>query len=141
MIKRELARNPELKNENWSRFLPQFKSSNKGPKKKPKKVKKEYTPFPPPPQERKIDKLLESGEYFMTEQDKQKKKQQEIEKKRAEAKVRREDKRARAFVPPKESQPGQTKPIKKKNKNSDEANIGIDLDALRSKVKKLNKNV
>lgn len=48
MIKRELKKNPELKDEDWQRFLPKFKNRNVK-RKKPAKitVKKEYTPFPP----------------------------------------------------------------------------------------------
>jgi len=70
MIKRELAKDPQLVNENWDRFLPKFKKNNP-PKKKQKKIeKKEYTPFPPPQQQSKIDFLLESGEYFLGESQK-----------------------------------------------------------------------
>ena len=54
LIKRELQKNPVLKNEDWSRFLPKFKKKNVK-RKKPKqtnkqklgKKKKEYSPFPP----------------------------------------------------------------------------------------------
>eukprot|EP00733_Pompholyxophrys_punicea_P000402 Pompholyxophrys_punicea_v1_NODE_110_length_3422_cov_27.309177.p1 type:complete len:232 gc:universal NODE_110_length_3422_cov_27.309177:1165-470(-) len=64
MIQRELAKDPALKNEDWSRFLPQFKrkkvpsnvNDNKG-----KKEEKPYTPFPPPQQPSKIDLQLEMG--------------------------------------------------------------------------------
>jgi len=46
MIKKELANNPELANEDWNRFLPKFKARNV--KRKNKSIqKKEYTPFPP----------------------------------------------------------------------------------------------
>lgn len=50
MIKRELAKDDKLKNENWDRFLPQFKKMNvkkKDAVKKTREPKKEYTPFPP----------------------------------------------------------------------------------------------
>ncbi|ORX53120.1 ribosomal RNA assembly protein mis3 [Hesseltinella vesiculosa] len=68
MIKRELAKDPKLANESWDRFLPQFKKRNIKSKKpaqatQPKK-KKEYTPFPAAQEPSKIDKQLESGEYF-----------------------------------------------------------------------------
>jgi ribosomal RNA assembly protein len=66
MIKQELAKDPKLKNESWDRFLPKFKSKNASKqKKKPKKAEKPYTPFPPEQQERKVDKLIETGEYFI----------------------------------------------------------------------------
>merc|ERR1711994_905117 len=70
-IKRELAKDPELKNENWERFLPKFEHKNlskrKQPFKKKDKSKKPYTPFPPPMPESKLDKELASGEYFLKE--------------------------------------------------------------------------
>lgn len=100
MIKRELERNPKLKNENWDRFLPNFKPKNVPKKKSTKKVKKPYTPFPPPPTESKIDKLLESGEYFLKEDEKQKRKKKVKEDKQKEAKIKREAKRNMAFIPP-----------------------------------------
>ena len=55
MIKRELAKDPALKEENWERFLPKFKKKNVK-RKKPavQKKKKDYTPFPPPQQPRKV---------------------------------------------------------------------------------------
>lgn len=56
MIKKELAKDPELRNENWERFIPKFKSKNISKRKQPKKkrVKKPYTPFPPPQPESKV---------------------------------------------------------------------------------------
>ena len=57
MIKKELAKDPNLKNEPWDRFLPKFKSKNLSKRKKPqkKREKKEYTPFPPPQPESKVN--------------------------------------------------------------------------------------
>lgn len=80
MIMRELANDENLKNENWDRFLPKFKKKNVQ-RKKPKiqKKKKVYTPFPPAPVPSKLDKEIETGEYFMKEHErkalKKKKKQ------------------------------------------------------------------
>ena len=104
MLKRELANDPQLKNENWERFLPKFHKKNLSKRKKPMKirVKKEYCPFPPPIQERKVDKLLESGQYFMTEKEKVERKMKERRERQSTAAQKRRDKREEAFIPPKE---------------------------------------
>ncbi|XP_072754854.1 KRR1 small subunit processome component homolog [Anoplolepis gracilipes] len=109
MIKRELAKNPKLKNENWERYLPKYSSKTISKRKEPKKkkVKKPYTPFPPPQQESKLDKEMASGEYFLKEEQKRAKKRKELEAKHEEANKRRQERRAQAFVPPEE------KPVQK----------------------------
>lgn len=63
-----------MKDENWDRFLPNYKkkiTSNKAGKKKAIKEKKEYTPWAPEPTKRKEDYLLETGEYFLTKDEKE----------------------------------------------------------------------
>jgi ribosomal RNA assembly protein len=90
MIKRELQKNPDMANENWERFLPQFKKQNVKRKKvdpKDKKKKKEYTPFPPEQLPRKEDIAMATGEYFLSDKAKQR---QEKDKKR-EQKAERKD--------------------------------------------------
>ena len=77
MIKKELMKRPELANENWDRFLPQFKKRNVKRKKKvidKSKDEEEYNPFPPEQKPRKIDLELETGEYFANQGDDLKKK-------------------------------------------------------------------
>lgn len=78
MIKRELAKDPKLAEENWERFLPQFHKKNVQ-RKAPAKVssKKSYTPFPPAPEPSKVDKELESGEYFLNERERERRKKVE----------------------------------------------------------------
>jgi len=62
MIKKELAKDPNLASEDWSRFLPKFKKKTTSKRKKPLVVreKKTYTPFPPAPTLSKVDMQLES---------------------------------------------------------------------------------
>ncbi len=72
MIKRELAKNPELANENWDRFLPHFKKQNvKRKTQKGQRKAKKYSPFPPEQTLRKEDYQMMSGEYFLSEKDKE----------------------------------------------------------------------
>ncbi|XP_057336712.1 KRR1 small subunit processome component homolog [Microplitis mediator] len=130
MIKRELAKDPKLKNENWDRFLPKFKSKNISKRKQPlkKKEKKEYTPFPPPQAESKMDKQLASGEYFLTKEQKRAKQKKEIDEKHQEAEKKRQDRRQQAFVPPEESSDD------KKRKDVDAG--ALDVDKLKDKINK-----
>lgn len=76
MIKRELSKNDELKDANWDAYLPNYRkkvqsatTTKEAKKKKAYKMKpkKEFTPFPPAPVMSKIDKQIESGEYFIRE--------------------------------------------------------------------------
>ena len=85
MIKRELMKKPEMKNENWDRFLPNYQKHNVK-RKKIKKEKKEYNPFPNEQQPRKIDLLLQSGDYFFDEKNKNKKESNKKIKKKIENK-------------------------------------------------------
>ncbi|XVF47303.1 hypothetical protein PTKIN_Ptkin03bG0099100 [Pterospermum kingtungense] len=101
MMKKELEKDPALKNENWDRFLPKFKKKNVQTKKVKSKEKKPYTPFPPPQQPSKIDLELESGEYFLSEKKKLAKKWQEKQEKQAQKTTENKRKREEAFVPPK----------------------------------------
>src|SRR5438034_2186753 len=75
MIKRELAKDPALANESWDRFLPHFKRRTLSKRRKPFKItdksKKVYTPFPPPQQKSKVDLQMESGEFFLSKQAKE----------------------------------------------------------------------
>ncbi|KAJ6651423.1 hypothetical protein lerEdw1_020996 [Lerista edwardsae] len=133
MIKRELLKDPELRLQSWERFLPKFKHKNLNKRKEPKKknTKKEYTPFPPPQPESQIDKELASGEYFLKESQKKRKRVEEIKAKQAEAVSKRQEERNKAFIPPKEM------PAVKPKKASSETKI--DIDALKDKVKKAKK--
>jgi len=125
MLKRELVKNPKLKNENWERYLPKYNSKNISKRKEPKKKKekKPYTPFPPPQQESKLDKAMASGEYFLKEEQKRAKRRKEQEAKHEEATKKRQERRAQAFVPPEE------KPVENETTKTD-----IDIAEIKKKV-------
>jgi ribosomal RNA assembly protein len=83
MIRRELEKDENLKEENWERFLPQFKKRNEKRKKPTNnttgvatKKKKEKPLFPAPPLPRKEDIAMASGEYFLSEEARKDKKLQ-----------------------------------------------------------------
>ncbi|KXS98478.1 hypothetical protein AC578_2613 [Pseudocercospora eumusae] len=120
MIKRELAKDPELKNENWERFLPHFKKRNLAKRRKPfnvnDKSKKVYTPFPPPQEKSKVDLQIESGEYFLNNAAKERAKKERREDAMKEKMEERKKKREEAFEAPKED--GEKKK-KKKRKSED----------------------
>jgi len=128
MIKRELMKDPKLKNENWERFLPKFEHKNLSKRKQPlkKKEKKPYTPFPPAQTLSKVDKELETGEYFLKEQERKAKKSAEKKEKQAESEVKRKEKREQSFKPPNET----------KKKNMSNNSQDVDLNKLKAKVKK-----
>jgi len=87
MIRRELEKDPEMKEENWERFLPNFKKRNVQRKKlKIAKKKKSKDVFPPQQHPRKEDIQMETGEYFLNEQERESKKRFE----------RREDQKAKS---------------------------------------------
>ena len=103
MIKRELAKDESLKEENWDRFLPKFKKKNPPKKKKKSKSeKKDYTPFPPAQQPSKIDLQLESGEYFLSDAQKKLREKQERKRKETEKEAIKLSNQQKLYQPPKE---------------------------------------
>merc|ERR1712241_679044 len=124
MIKRELMKDPKLKNENWDRFLPKFEHKNLSKRKQPlkKREKKPYTPFPPAQPLSKVDKELETGEYFLKEAERKAEKKE----KQATAEGSRKDKREKSFKAPNEN--------KKKTVKAEQTDV--DISSLKAKVKK-----
>ncbi|TFY80631.1 hypothetical protein EWM64_g3381 [Hericium alpestre] len=125
MIKRELAKDPQLATESWDRFLPQFrkkhlrtsektakkhekletknearKAAGLAPDAASKPEKKVYTPFPPAQQPRKVDLQLESGEYFLKPHEKKRREERERREKQNETTAKRRAERAEVYVAP-----------------------------------------
>lgn len=141
MIKRELSKDPELKDQNWERFLPKFKKRNVKAKKTTKeKEKKTYTPFPPPQQPSKVDLQLESGEYFLSAEMKASKKWEAKKEKQSEKAAENKRKREAAFVPPKEEKRTTETSTKvdganQKDKFSSKTDVAAMAASLKSKMK------
>lgn len=134
MIKKELMKDENLRDQDWTRFMPRFESTSHS-KKKTKKVqkkKKEYTPFPPPQPESKIDKTIASGEYFVQQKAK-KRKQQLKEEKQKQKKQEREA----AFVAPEE---GSEKLFKSKKNKTDMLKQCEPKEMVASLKRKIKKN-
>lgn len=106
MVKRELEKNPKLAHEDWSKFLPKFKKSVKNTKhkKRPIVVKKDkdYSPFPNAPEKSKLDIEMETGQYFLSEEQKQQQKLQEIREQREKSVKENLKKRLQVYQAPKD---------------------------------------
>eukprot|EP00747_Dinoflagellata_sp_TGD_P212998 gnl/TRDRNA2_/TRDRNA2_86021_c0_seq1.p1 gnl/TRDRNA2_/TRDRNA2_86021_c0~~gnl/TRDRNA2_/TRDRNA2_86021_c0_seq1.p1 ORF type:complete len:408 (+),score=126.12 gnl/TRDRNA2_/TRDRNA2_86021_c0_seq1:58-1224(+) len=134
MIRRELEKDPELKDENWDRFLPHFKKRNIQRKKVKSKKKKSKELFPPQQQPRKEDLLMESGEYFLNEQERQTKKRlQRREDQQAKSAEKRRE-RAKEFEPPTPAVSGQKKKKRKGGADADNQEASGSTAALASKL-------
>ena len=148
MIKRELAKDPELVNESWDRFLPNFKKRTLSKRKKPAVINerkdKVYTPFPPPREKSKVDLQIESGEYFLGKQAKERKAREGREERQREKVKEKKENKQKDFVPPKEIEADATRPKKeKKRKRHADADENGELpngDATESKSSRTKKS-
>jgi ribosomal RNA assembly protein len=135
MIKRELAKDPELANESWDRFLPHFKKRNLSKRRVPHKItdksKKTYTPFPPAQEKSKVDLQIESGEYFLGKQAKERVVREERMEKQKEKKEEKKREREAEFEAPRED--GEKK---KKKRKTDVDEDGNEIKREKKKKKK-----
>ncbi|MCJ1447999.1 MAG: ribosomal RNA assembly protein krr1 [Stictis urceolatum] len=123
MIRKELAKDPELANESWDRFLPNYKkrtlSKRRVPHKVTDKTKKVYTPFPPPQEKSKVDLQIESGEYFIGKQARERKAREDREEQQREKRKEKLEARQKEFEAPKEAS-SEKKKKKHKRKRTDD---------------------
>ena len=106
MIKRELAKDPAMKEENWDKYLPKYKKKNVQTKKpKASKVvkKKGSSLFPPEPQPRKEDLLMESGEYFLSKKERESKKLEDRKEQQKEKSSQKRKDMEKDFIAPKKA--------------------------------------
>jgi ribosomal RNA assembly protein len=121
MIKRELAKDPTLKDENWDRFLPTFKKKNiKTKKPKQKKEKKEKALYPPAPQPRKEDIEIETGEFFLKEEARKRKQMEEKKKKQEEKVAAKKKEKEKIYKAPKEEKPTFVDPGQNQERTTEE---------------------
>lgn len=120
MIKRELQKDPELAGESWDRFLPHFKKRNLSKRRVPHNItdksKKVYTPFPPPQEKSKVDLQIETGEYFLGKQARERAVKEDRLEKQKEKKKDKLKEREKEFEAPEE---GEEKKEKKKKRKRD----------------------
>lgn len=118
MIKRELAKDPTLANESWDRFLPNFKKRTLSKRRTPFKVtdksKKVYTPFPPAPEKSKVDLQIESGEYFLSKEAKDRAQKEEVQERQRQKRDEKMRERQKDFIAPEEDAPVDVEGGKKK---------------------------
>ncbi len=137
MIKRELQKDPELAGESWDRFLPHFKKRNLSKRRVPLKVtdksKKVYTPFPPPQEKRKVDLQIESGEYFLGKQAKERAAREERLEKQKEKKAEKLKEREKEFKAPQED--GEKREKKKRKRDKGEGDDEVKKDKKKKKRK------
>ncbi|KAL3437222.1 hypothetical protein BDV09DRAFT_193223 [Aspergillus tetrazonus] len=146
MIKRELAKDPTLAHESWDRFLPNFKKRTLSKRRTPFKVtdksKKVYTPFPPAPEKSKVDLQIESGEYFLSKEAKERAQKEEVMERQ---RLKREEKmkeREKAFVAPEEleeTEKAKKEKKEKKKKRKRDSEVEPEVDGSEKKEKKKKK--
>lgn len=110
MVRKELEKDPNMKNESWDRYLPKYRKTHE--KKNPEKKKEEAAEMdrrrarensiPNPPEKRKIDVEIETGEYFLTKSQKEKKKRSDKRLSSEEKRRAKEEEQCRDSVPPDE---------------------------------------
>merc|ERR1712060_135789 len=98
-------KDPELQGENWDRFLPHFRKRNVARKKVTAKKKKSKEVFPPQPTPRKEDLQMETGEYFLNEQERKAKQMHEKFAAQAAKSAEKKRERAKEFEPPAPGKP------------------------------------
>ena len=138
MIRRELAKNPDLVNENWDRFLPHFKKQNvkrKKVAKEQRKKAKEYSPFPPEQLPRKEDLAMMSGEYFLSEKAKEDLKNKKRREEKLARKQEKQLEKSKLFQAPEETVP----PKKTKSEGNEAGTLKPNIEELKNKFLKKRK--
>lgn len=126
MVKKELENSEEMKNEDWSKYIPKYKAKN-NTKKIKKRPKKDTEAFPPPPVPRKVDLELETGEYFLKEEERRAKKNQARIQKQKEKSMEKKKSKKDVYEPVEE------RPFKV----NVETDLSISVDKIKKNLKKI----
>ena len=136
MMKKELAADATLSQQNWDRFLPKFKKRNVQRKQHTpvdSRKEKSVTLFPPAPTPRKVDVAMETGEYWLSKEEKKEQAGRDRDEKGREQKDKKRKERDAVFVPPTEQQSAP------KEAAEESAAGGGELSALKDKLRKKQK--
>ena len=99
-------------------------SKRKKPLKITDKSKKPYTPFPPPQEKSKIDLQIESGEYFLGKQAKERAAREKREERQREKQAEKKAAKQKEFVPPQENGTKLVKKEKKRKRKEEDGSEG-----------------
>ena len=123
-----------MQKESWDRFLPNFRKKASATR-KPHKIRdtsrSSYTPFPPSQQPRKIDRELDSGEYFLNEAQRKARKLEEKKNRAFENSQKKKRAREADFIAPSEKKRKDS--VSKKRKTSSNASSS-ELEALKKRL-------
>lgn len=139
MVLKELENNPEMKGKDLSNLLPKVSKSStsvskpKDKKKVAKKPKKDksLSSFVDKimPQKSKLDMQIESGEYFLEEKDKKKRKFGEKRLKQSEKSAANKAEKEKRFIAPEDQPSG------RKNAESNSTEQKVSVGSLKKKMK------
>ena len=91
------------------------------------KSKRPYTPFPPPQEKSKVDLQIESGEYFLGKQAKERAVKESREQSQREKQAEKKLARQKEFVPPREAKAAGEAETKKKKKRKRREDDGAEF--------------
>eukprot|EP01130_Rhizamoeba_saxonica_P007543 TRINITY_DN304_c0_g1_i1.p1 TRINITY_DN304_c0_g1~~TRINITY_DN304_c0_g1_i1.p1 ORF type:complete len:470 (+),score=122.35 TRINITY_DN304_c0_g1_i1:183-1412(+) len=129
MIKRQLEKNEDMKDENWDRFLPKYKPQNVQRKSKKIIKKKNRKLFAPAQTPRKEDLLMETGEYWQSEKQKKYEKRKKVRERQQEKAIERRDRIDAQFIAPEEE-------VRSKRKSDKDLDIDDAVSKLKNSKKK-----
>ena len=125
MIRRELEKDERLRGQSWDNFLPKFAKVRSVRRKIRREPPAPRNLFPEPPQPRKEDLQVESGEFFLSDTQRRQKKAQLREEREERARQERAAERQKSLVPPTAAEEA-----KARSRGAEKVGSGTDVNAL-----------